>query len=219
MNGGKLEGVAVSNFNLQMMESALRKNQWIKKAELFFDNNEHLKVEVQEREPVARVFTDKGNSFYIDSSIHLLPVSDHFTARIPVFTGFVETSALSAADSLLLRDIASLGEYILKQPFWMAQIEQVDLQPGRRFEMIPKMGSQVIIFGDASAMEEKFGNLLLFYKKVLSKSGWNAYSRINVTYKGQVVAVKRGAADVVTDSLRTLQIMHAIAANAQARRQ
>jgi len=58
------------------MESLLEKNVWIKDAQLFFDNNGILRVSVTEREPIARVFTREGNSFYIDSSGVQLPLSD-----------------------------------------------------------------------------------------------------------------------------------------------
>ena len=44
------------------------------------------------------------------------------------------------------------------------------------------------------------------------KAGWNNYSVINVQYKNQVVAKRKGAEDITADSLRTLQIMQMIAA-------
>ena len=47
------------------------------------------------------------------------------------------------------------------------------------------------------------------------KAGWNKYSVINVQYKNQVVARRKGAEDVAADSLRTLQIMKFIAERAQ----
>ncbi|MBK6829167.1 MAG: hypothetical protein IPG86_20990 [Chitinophagaceae bacterium] len=61
---------------------------------------------VEEREPVARIFTSGGNTFYIDSSNTMLPLSEKFSARLPVFTGFPsEAKVLSKADSNLLNDI------------------------------------------------------------------------------------------------------------------
>jgi hypothetical protein len=50
----------------------------------------------------------------------------------------------------------------------------------------------------------------------LSQAGLNYYSTINLQYKGQVVAKKRGAEDITADSLRTLQIMEMIAQQAAA---
>src|SRR5579859_6816287 len=64
---GKLKGKAIQAFDLRRLEAALERNPWIRDAQLFFDNNEMLRVNVIEREPVARVFTADGRSFYIDS--------------------------------------------------------------------------------------------------------------------------------------------------------
>lgn len=214
--GGSIAGKTLGTFNLAMFENTLRKNRWILNAELFFDNNELLQVRVTEREPVARIFTTMGSSFYLDSSLTRLPLSDKAGARVPVFSNFPAPGyALTKADSSLLKEVKNISSYILKDPFWMAQIEQVDITPDRTFEMVPKVGNQIIVFGNAENYEEKFNNLLTFYRQVATRVGWNTYSKINVQYKGQVVAVKRGTEDIIQDLLRTKQIMESIVANAQ----
>ncbi len=213
---GSMHGKALTTFNLAAIENTLKKNEWIKNAELFFDNNEVLSVEVTEREPVARIFTITGSSFYLDAELKKLPLSDKSSARVPVFSNFPgQINILTKTDSNLLNDIKNISSYILKDPFWMAQIDQVDITAARTFEMIPKVGNQIILFGNADNYEEKFNNLLTFYKQVASKVGWNKYSKINVQYRGQVVAVKRGVQDILQDSLRTKQLMESLVLNAQ----
>src|SRR5687767_3243232 len=81
-SNGSLIGQPLETINLQMLERRLEKDKWIKNAELFFDNNQVLQVKVEEREPVARVFTIAGNSFYIDSSGMRLPLGD-VSIRVP----------------------------------------------------------------------------------------------------------------------------------------
>ena len=214
--GGSLPGKSISSFNLALIENTLKKDQWIKNAELFFDNNAVLRVDVVEREPVARIFTKTGSSFYLDSSLAVLPLSDKTSARVPVFSNFSpHENGLTKSDSVLLNDIKNISSYILNDPFWMAQVDQVDITPEKTFEMIPKIGNQVILFGNADNYREKFDNLLTFYKQVATKVGWNTYSKINVQYKGQVVAVKRGAEDMIQDVLRTKQLMQTIVIAAQ----
>ncbi len=214
--GGTLTGKKLGSFNLAIIENTLKKDQWIKNAELFFDNNEILRVEVIEREPVARIFTNNGSSFYLDTALTRLPLSDKVSARVPVFSNFpVQANMLTKADSNLLKGVKNISAYILKDPFWMAQIDQIDITADKTFEMIPKVGNQIIVFGNADNYEEKFNNLLTFYKQVATKVGWNKYSKIDVQYKGQIVALKRGAEDVILDLLRTKQIMQSIVVNAQ----
>ena len=213
--GNKAVGKPIEEFNLVGMETALKKDVWIQTAEMFFDNNEVLQVSVEEREPVARIFTAGGSTFYIDSSNMMLPLSEKFSARVPVFTNFPsEVKVLSKADSNLLNDVKKISIEIRADSFLMAMIDQVDITTGRSFEMIPKLGNQVIIFGDGSDISQKFKKLELFYKKVIMKMGWNRYSQINLQYKNQVVAKIRGKDDVSADSLRTIQMMEIIAANA-----
>lgn len=209
-------GKSIGSFNLLSMEQELEKNVWIKSAEMFFDNNEVLQVVVQEREPIARVFTTAGTTFYIDEELAILPLSDKFSARLPVFTGFPsDKKILSKADSSLLNDIKTISIALQKDSFSMAMVEQVDITRERIFEMVPKIGNQLIIFGDATDTEIKLNKLKLFYKEVMAKAGWNSYSSINVEYKNQVVAKRRGAEDIAADSLRTLQLMQLIADRAQ----
>jgi len=213
---GSPVGHPVGSFNLRAIENELKKNIWVKKVQLFFDHNARLQVDVLEREPVARVFTSTGTTFYIDSSITMLPLSEKFSARLPVFTNFpTDKGVLSKADSALLKDIFTISMAIQKDSFRMAMIDQVDITAQRTFELVPKIGNTVIVFGDAADVEDKFDKLLLFYKEVMTKSGWDYYSAVNVQYAGQVVAKRKGAEDKTADSLRTLQLMQLIAYNAE----
>ncbi len=214
-SGQAAEGKTIESFNLRQMEAALERDVWIKNAELFFDNNDMLQAAVQEREPVARIFTVSGDTYYIDSSTARLPLSQKFSARVPVFTNFPsEARILSAADSFLLADIKNVSIQLQADSFLMAMIDQVDITPQRTFEMTPKIGRQLIEFGDASSAGAKFKKLKLFYSKIITKAGWTHYSNINLQYDNQVVAKIWGKEDIAADSLRTLQLMQVMAANA-----
>jgi cell division protein FtsQ len=217
-SGKPIDKAIASTLDLAAMESALQKDQWIKKAEIFFDNNNVLQVKIAEREPVVRIFTTSGASFYMDSSLTRLPLSDKFSARLPVFTNFpTDVLVLTKADSILLKEIKTLSEFIGSDPFWMAQIDQVDITPVRTFEIIPKLGNQVIRFGSAENYGEKFNKLLAFYKQVQTRIGWNRYSVIDLQFKNQVIGINRDAKEIKMDSLRTIAIMKAIIADAQKR--
>lgn len=210
--GGSPEGRAINKFNLGAIESNLKKDVWIKNAELFFDNNEILRVSVYEREPVARLFATSGQSFYLDSSLKILPLSEKFSARLPVFTGFSHNpDVLTKADSSTLRSVKELSLALQADSFLMAMIEQVDISSPHNYEMIPKIGNQVIVLGSTENIPEKLQKLKLFYKAVITKVGWSKYSVINLQYKNQVVAKIKDAADKSSDSIRALQIMHLIA--------
>ncbi len=215
MDGGP-KGHQISTFNLKALEAEMQKNIWVKSITMYFDNNATLQVNVLEREPVARVFSTAGTTFYIDSSLKILPLSDKISARLPVFTNFPSDKIiLSKADSALLKEVYIISMAIQKNPFRMAMIEQVDIMPNRKFEMMPKIGKTTIAFGNADDVEAKFAKLQLFYKNIITKCGWNYYSVVNLQYKNQVVAKRKGAEDFTADSLRTLELIKQIAFNAE----
>lgn len=186
--GGDIKGQSVESIDLNRLEQVLEKNVWISSAELWFDSQDQLHVSVVEKEPVARVFTNEGASFYIDSAGARLPLSDQLSARVPVFTGFPDKKVLGEKDSMLLNDIRRTAAFILHDDFWMAQVSQIDITPKRNLEMIPVVGSHIVKLGKGDEIEKKFRRLMIFYQQVMSKTGFNKYKMIDVQYEGQVVA-------------------------------
>lgn len=198
---GPIENKPMQLINLNKLEDTLRKQPWISKAELYFTNQGVLDVEVVEREPVARIFTNSGSSFYIDSMLVKLPLHPNYIARKPVFTGFPSDAVvLKPSDSTLLHDIYQMAKFISRDPFWMAQVDQIDVNSEREFLMVPKVGNQMIYLGDGKNVETKFKKLMIFYKDILRSRSWNYYSAIHVGYKGQIVAVKGNGNIVYSDT-------------------
>jgi len=211
-----LIGKTLISFNLKHMEEILRKNPWIRDAQLFFDNNEVLRVKIAEREPMARVFTVGGNSFFIDSGCKQMPLSNRLPEHIPVFTGFPsEKLSVKGTDSALVRQMKTLGWYILNNAFWKAEIEQVDITADRTFEMVPVIGNHLIEFGDGTDCEQKFNRLFIFYRTVLSRTGFDKYSKIDVQYAGQIIGTKRGGNVSRADSLQAIKNISQLIKSAQ----
>jgi len=204
VNGIK-PGETLEDINLRKAEKQLEQNAWIKDAELFFDNHQMLHVKIAEREPVARVFTQSGNSFYIDSTGLRLPTNENATARLIVFTSFPsDKKILSAPDSLVLNDIKTIAQYINADSFLTAQTAQINITQQRTYEITPVVGDQIIRIGNADSLNEKFTKLLAFYQQVWSKVGFEKYSVIDVQYNGQVVAVRKGEGYTISDTAKAM---------------
>lgn len=186
----KLQGRKLETINLRQMEEMLKKNIWIRNAELFVDNNRVVKVSVWQKRPVARVFTTAGNSFYIDTACERLPVPVGKAVRVPVFTGFPYGKE-NKVDKALLAQIKTISLYLEQDPQSRALVEQIDITAQREFEMVPAVGSFIVELGDASDCAKEFERLGLFYKVVLSKVGFDYYERVKVQFAKQVVAVKK----------------------------
>jgi cell division protein FtsQ len=187
---GNIKGQPMSAFDLRNLEQLLERSVWIKDAELYFDNNEELHIRITEREPVARIFTTTGRSFYIDHDEKQMALSDKLSAKVPVFTGFPDKKLLIQRDSALLRDVRVTAEFINNDPFWLSQVAQIDITAAREFEMVPVVGNHLVKLGTAENIEKKFHRLFVFYKDVLSQTGFDKYKTIDVQYAGQVIGVK-----------------------------
>ncbi len=188
-----LKNKPVKSIDLNIIEARIKKEPWIKDAEIFFDNNERLKVTVEQRIPIARMFSSSGGSFYIDSSGQRMPLSEKMSAKLPVFTGYPIDAKKNRtpAERKLIRDVKDISLFLLNDPFWMAQISQIDITPSKEFEMIPTVGNHIIEFGDGTDYDAKFKKLFIFYKQVLAKTGMDKYERLKIQYNNEIIGVKR----------------------------
>ncbi len=196
-SNNNIVGELIGNIKLASLESSLEKNAWIKDAELYFDSRDVLHVSVTERQPVARVFTTAGNSFYIDTGALRMPLLEGVSVRVPVVTNFPAAKRLSKKDSALLTDVKLLAQFVTRDEFWNAQVAQIDIIDRKSFEIIPTVGNHIIRIGGAENLEAKFKRLMVFYKQVLSKTGFDKYSVLDAQYTGQIVGVHKGQISVV----------------------
>ena len=216
-SAGPVAGNPVADVNLKAMETVLERNPWVKNAEMFLDNNQLLQVLIEERQPVARVFTMEGNSFYLDSAAMRLPLSEKLSARVPIFTGFPsDRKVLARPDSTLLLSIVQLGQYIIADSFWMAQVAQIEITPQANFELVPVLGDHVVALGNGDDLAGKLRRLYIFYQNAWLQNGIHTYEKLDVQYDNQVVAVRKGTTRAMVDSARSREIMNNLVAQAQA---
>ena len=186
-------GLPIGAVNLNALEKNFQSIKWIKHAEMFLDNQQALQIKIEQRIPIARVFTASGSSFYIDKEGQRLPLKQLTVLRLPVFTGFLsDQEKMSAPDSLLLKDILHFTKAIKEDSFFMAQIAQINIASNGDFEMVPSLGDHLVLIGSAENIEEKLNNLYSFYKQVWVQSGVNAYQVLDCRFEHQIVALKKG---------------------------
>jgi len=152
-----------------------------------------LQVRIEQRIPIARIFTASGNSFYIDKEGLQLPLKQLTVLRLPVFTNFPsDQEKLSKPDSLLLNDVLHFTKAVSTDSFFMAQTAQVNIANNGDFELVPSVGDHLVLIGSVENIEDKLNRLYTFYKKVWVQSGLNAYQVIDCRFDNQIVALKKG---------------------------
>jgi cell division protein FtsQ len=191
-NGVKV-GMPIKEVNLINLEKQLNSIKWVEHTNIYFDNLQQLQIKIEQRSPVARIFTVSGNSFYIDKSATRLPLRQLSVIRLPIFTGFPsDQEKLSKPDSILLSDVLHFSLIVKQDSFFLAQIAQININPNGDFEMIPALGDHTVLFGTVENIEDKLNRLYTFYKKVWPSSGINAYQVLDLRFDHQLLALKKG---------------------------
>ena len=202
---GILNGKPLTSINISLLENIIQNNPFVSRAEVFSTIDGKLNIEVIPRNPIVRIINSNNENFYIDDEGMFMPLSEKYSAPVPVANGFIpDPETLHKVRKIEEKDIADtsfhpltiekvylLADYLQHHDFWNAQVQQVYVNADGDMELIPRVGNHTIVFGDEKEMDEKFNKLFLFYKEGLSQQGWNKYSTINLTFKDQIVCTKK----------------------------
>lgn len=191
---GDLIGLNLKQLNLHNIEKNIAANPYIGFVKVYADMNGTVYVEVKQRQPILRIINAGGQDYYVDLDGLKMPVSPNFTANVLVATGYILEGFNGRVDTLMTslgKDLYKTANFLNRDSLWEAQIEQLYINQKNDIEMIPRVGNQRIILGNAQGIAQKMENLLAFYKQAMPKVGWNAYHTINLKYLNQVVCEKR----------------------------
>lgn len=193
VNEKELIGRSLESINIHSLEARLKDNPFVQSARVFEDMDGIIEVEISQREPILRILNHNNQDFYVDEQGLKIPLSENFTAMVLVANGFIEEPFGGRVDTLhtaLAKAIFKTADYIRKDSLWSAQIAEIYVNQQQELELIPRVGNQRILLGDADSLDNKFRNLYIFYKKALPQAGWGTYKTINIKYANQVIGVK-----------------------------
>ena len=203
-NAGAMVGRDLNEINIHKLENALKANPFIEFAKVYADMTGIIHVQIIQREPVIRVVNMANLHFYIDANGYKIPLSDNYTAKVLVASGFIEEDFNGRVDTLktkMAKDLYRTALYIKGDTLWDNQIEQLFVDLKGDVEMVPRVGSHKIILGSTDSLQTKFRNLLVFYKMAIPKVGWDTYKTINLKYNNQIVCEKNNidSSKIITD--------------------
>lgn len=178
-------GREMSRISGAEIEQALRRNHFISDVHVYkTPANRMVNIVITQRAPLLRVMADSGEDFYIDEHGARMQAG-RYAADVPVATGSV---GLRYARGKLL----ALGRELRDDAFWNAQIQQICVRPDGEVDLVPRVGRQLIHFGDPSRETAvKLRNLRAFYEKVMPEVGWNKYAQINLEHTNQIICKQK----------------------------
>lgn len=180
-----------NKFNIHAVEQQISKIPQVEKAKIFIGINGKLNIEIQQRRALCRVINKQGVSFYVDENAVKFPLSNIFTARVPIVLGNIETNMLeSRKDSVLLRRIVNVLNQTKKMKFWDICVDQIYVNESKEIEIVSNIGQQRIVIGDDTNIENKLNTVMAFYKQGLNNLGWDKYKKIDVRFNNQIICSK-----------------------------
>ncbi|MEO5975657.1 MAG: cell division protein FtsQ [Chryseolinea sp.] len=186
-----IKGASLSEVNMREYETKIRREPFVEDAQLYSDLKGNLMVKTSLRRPIARIVRGDGPDGYIAEDGTVMPVSSKFTSRVILVSGSYVNTLLKQRNLNLSEDgknLLTLINKIREDEFWNAQIAQLDIDNKTRVTILPQVGDEQIEFGKPEDLDTKFSKLMIFYKEILPRMGWNKYSRVNLEYEGQIVA-------------------------------
>jgi len=198
-------GQIYKDLKVNDVEKYLLSMSEIKSAKVFTKIGSNWTIEIEIRKPIARIFNNAGENYYLDDLGFKMKSSDLYTARVVVVTGDIpdrlndESVPLIINNPVLksnrkLDDLYRICHYVCSDQLLQALIGQIHRKSNGDFVLIPQVGGQKIIFGSAYTDEEvreKFRKLKVFYKEAIPYEGWNKYVEISLKYNKQIVCKKK----------------------------
>lgn len=176
-----LKTIRKDGLDLNKLEKSVNSHPMIEEADVYVSVDGVLKAVVKQKTPLGRVF-DEAGSFYIDYEGNKMPLSDNYTARVPLISGEI-TAVKKEKLSEVLKMIAT-------DDFLKKNIIGVQVLPNGSMIMANRNYDYQIDFGRAINIERKFKNYKAFFQKAVSDSILEKYRRINLKFTKQVVCIK-----------------------------
>ena len=189
----RIEGQRLNKIPVDDIENRIRAISQVEEATVFSSIDGHVKIQIKQMTPKARVFNANGESYYIDSRGVPIQLSTLHAARLVSVTSdnLLSFNSQEERDLMAQKSVLAVLDYLDKYPFWKQQIVEIHLDMNNEIELTPRIGNHKILIGNASDLRTKFDKLWAFYQNCEKGKYWNAFSLVNLKYKDQIVCTKK----------------------------
>lgn len=177
----KVTEIRKEKLNLNNVEKRLNADPMIDKSEVYTTIDGRVKAIIRQKKPIARVY-EGDNSYYIDYKGDKMPLSDTYTARVPLVTGEISTVSPKKLHEVL--------RFIYDDDFLKKNIIGLEIKPTGGIIMMNRNYDYEILFGRVVNMKKKFNNYKAFFQNAIKDTLIENYNTINLKFTQQVVCTK-----------------------------
>ena len=185
--GYELSIAEVQQLNIYHLEKVLNSNERIDNAEIYLDKHNVLHVTVKQKTPIVRVDVADSNDYYLDYKGDRIPVTDIY--RVPVVTGHIDKFKEGFRDDKKnnLNAILELAQKVNDDEFLLALVEQIHVNKENEITLVPKVGRNKILLGQANDLDEKIYKLKTYYERGIKNIGLGKFDELDLQIKGQII--------------------------------
>ena len=180
-NKSQAQSIRKDALDLSKLEKSINSNPMIERSEVFVSIDGVLKAVVKQKTPVGRIFKD-NKSYYIDYKGGIMPLSENFTARVPLVLGEINPKNEE--------DLSKLLRFVYDDEFLKKNIIGMQIMSNGSLKMQNRNFEYEIEFGNTEDFEQKFNNYKAFYQKAVLDSSLYNYKKIDLRFSHQVVCTK-----------------------------
>jgi len=177
----------VGQIDLYGVEKALMLNDRIDNARVYLDKYNILHVNVRQKRPIVRIDVSGGKDYYLDYRGDRVPVTDVF--RVPVVTGHIDAYSSNYQSNVRnnLNAVVKIARKVHDDEFLTALVEQIYVDENDELTLVPKVGRDKILLGQAEDLDEKIYKLKTYYERGIKNIGLDRFDELDLKYKGQIV--------------------------------
>lgn len=168
--------------NISLLEESLDNHPSIKKAEVYSNLDGSLSIEIWQHQPLARFISKKRSEYFIEGGA-LMPLSPHFSEKVPLVTGSI---ALAQKEKIAEFWGLTQSKDIFKNIFGGLHCAE-----DSTWTLYPAKGNYQVELGKAEDLEQKMENLENFFKFSDVLKDLKRLESINLEFNNQVICRKK----------------------------
>jgi cell division protein FtsQ len=190
---GNLSQKIRKDIDTKTIKEDLEDNDFVEKAKVGITLTGKLKIEVIQREPIVRVYTNTGRQYYIDKDMNIISTAQEKSANVIIASGSIKDVPITKIDTIKNKEayqIWTLATMIEQDSLLTYQIDEI-YKNQNNYILIPKVGDYEIELGEIKDWGKELNKLHYLYRSAFVKYGWDNYIKINLKYNNQVVCTRK----------------------------
>lgn len=188
----------INMIDVDSIVNALKTNKWTMSVDANINLKSVMEIEIEECNPIMRVYNSRNKSVYIDNQGNVFPDNDNYTPHLLICSGninFPTTEQGNVNDTIYdrtgLPEAFMLMKEILNDDYSRNCVRHVFKDKDKNYIFSLNNTNIIVIFGDVNNIKEKLFKMKHFFMRMQGNPELDSYKTINLNFNNQVVCTKK----------------------------